>query len=247
MYVCMSVCIYIYVYIYTHTYIHTDSNKSTSKNQITGIEELLTKFSDKVTPLLYSSRPDDVSENTQSNPIEDKVVQEKQTIDDNSNVFGSKWWPTTAAKDVDEDEDNFESWWPTTTNNVQEDDFESWWPTNPVVIDSLEAKSPSKTSVIDWSFLDTEYPDPIDNEKIEIEETSTNIGLLENLPLIGISTSPRHSTSNIDEIQINKIKKTNIEVEKVPSRRGSLSMIEMIKEMTGYLYSIIMIIMYYDF
>lgn len=192
----------------------------------------------KLLPLLYSSRPDDGSMNNQNNLKEEKLTNEEKTFDekeinDNTNRFGDSWWPST-TEDVKEDdselwwptatknaeEDDSQSWWPSTTNDIQEDDSESWWPTNPIVIESLEAKSPGVT---DWSFLDSEYLDPLDNKEIQ------------KIPLINITSLPRYSTSNINDTQINMLRsarKSDIDVQKVSSRRGSLTMIEMIKEMT---------------
>lgn len=125
------------------------------------------------------------------------------------------------------------SWWPTTSDVEEEVSSESWWPTNPVVIDSLEAKSPPEFAAIDWSFLDSEYPDPppqSDNQGIQIlgEITSSNVPQ-------NMGSMPRYSTSNTNDMQTNMLRSartSNIEGLKVQSRQGSLSVIETIKEMT---------------
>ncbi|KAG0620088.1 hypothetical protein M758_4G188400, partial [Ceratodon purpureus] len=101
--------------------------------------------------------------------------------------------------------------------------------------DPVETKTPSETCVIDWSFLDSEYPDLPDNKKTQNNEISNDDGFSDKLPLIGIASLPRYSTSNINDSQnemFRSARKSDIEVQKVSSRRGSLSMIEMIKEMT---------------
>lgn len=208
----------------------------------------------KLLSLLYSCRPDDDIMNIQTKINKEKIATEEKISKDIADISRDSWWPTTtndvdkvnseswwpiATKDVEEND--FESWWPTTSNDIKENDSESWWPTNPIVIDSLEAKPPSKIGIIDWLFLDNEYHDLHDNKETQIEEISSDNGLFGKLPLIHIASLPRFSTSNINETQINMLKsarESDIEVQKVSSQRGSLSMIEMIKEMTMYLYYI---------
>jgi hypothetical protein len=204
------------------------------------ITNVANKSDGKLLPLLYSSRPDDNTMNIQAKLNEEKIVTKENVTNDNTTIFGGTWWPTT-TKNVDKDDST--SWWPIITKDAEEeDDFESWWPTNPIVIDSLEAKSPSETGVIDWSFLDNEYPDPPNNTETQSGEISTNNELPEKLPLTSITSLPGYSISNINDTQINMLKfarKSDIEVQKVPNQRGSLSMMEMIKEMTMYLYYVL--------
>jgi len=150
--------------------------------------------------------------------IQAETYDEKKEINDDANFFGGA----------------LSSWWPTTSDAKEDISLESWWPTNPVTIDSLEAKSPSESAMIDWSFLDSEYHDPplpIDNKEVQIEEIESkiedrSIGLL-----------PRYSKSSINNMKINMPKfarNSNIEGLKVQSRKGSLSVISTIKELTTY-------------
>lgn len=153
--------------------------------------------------------------------IKIEIHEEKEVVNDDSNFFGGA----------------LTSWWPTTISDVQDDvPSESWWPTNPIIIDSLEAKSPSESTIIDWSFLDSEYHDPppqIDNKEVQVGKISSGIGsqILDG----SIGLLPRYSTSNTNDMQINMLRSTrtsNIEGQKVQSWRGSLSMLETIKDMT---------------
>jgi len=129
------------------------------------------------------------------------------------------------------------SWWPTTSNVEEVSSSEWWWPTNPVIIDSLEAKSPSESTMIDWSFLDDEYHDlplPIDNKE-QVEDLSSSIE--SKIEDRNIGLLPHYSKSSINNMQINMPKSarnSNIEGPKAQSRKGSLSVIDTIKEMTTY-------------